>query len=50
MKICRIESLLYGVEDLEAGIRYFEDWGVPLVKRGRRELAQGHREGARARP
>jgi catechol 2,3-dioxygenase-like lactoylglutathione lyase family enzyme len=34
MKISRIESLVYGVEDLDAGIRYFEDWGVPLVKRG----------------
>src|SRR5918996_689579 len=34
MKICRIESMIYGVEDLDAGIRYFEDWGVPLVKRG----------------
>ena len=33
MKISRIESLTYGVEDLQAGIRYFEDWGVPLVKR-----------------
>ena len=36
MKISRIESMLYGVEDLEAGIRYFEDWGVPLVERGAR--------------
>ena len=34
MKISRIESLVYGVEDLQAGIRYYEDWGVPLVKRG----------------
>jgi catechol 2,3-dioxygenase-like lactoylglutathione lyase family enzyme len=34
MKISRIESLIYGVEDLEAGIRYFDDWGVPRVKRG----------------
>jgi len=33
MKISRIESLTYGVEDLQTGIRYFEDWGVPLVKR-----------------
>ena len=34
MKISRIESMVYGVEDLDAGIRYFEDWGVPLVRRG----------------
>jgi catechol 2,3-dioxygenase-like lactoylglutathione lyase family enzyme len=33
MKISRIESLIYGVEDLQAGIRYFEDWGVPLARR-----------------
>ena len=36
MAIFRIESLTYGVEDVEAGIRYFEDWGVPLVVRGTR--------------
>ena len=36
MAILRIESLAYGVEDVEAGIRYFEDWGVPLVVRGTR--------------
>jgi catechol 2,3-dioxygenase-like lactoylglutathione lyase family enzyme len=35
MKISRIESMVYGVEDLEAGIRYFEDWGVPLARRGK---------------
>jgi catechol 2,3-dioxygenase-like lactoylglutathione lyase family enzyme len=34
MAIFRIESLAYGVEDLEAGIRYFEDWGLPLLERG----------------
>ena len=34
MKICRIESMIYGVENLETGIRYFQDWGVPLVERG----------------
>jgi catechol 2,3-dioxygenase-like lactoylglutathione lyase family enzyme len=33
MKISRIESLVYGVEDLQAGIRYFEDWGVPVVEK-----------------
>jgi catechol 2,3-dioxygenase-like lactoylglutathione lyase family enzyme len=36
MAIFRIESLTYGVEDLEAGIRYFEDWGLALVVRGTR--------------
>lgn len=34
MKISRIESMIYGVEDLEAGMRYFQDWGVPLAERG----------------
>lgn len=34
MAIFRIESLAYGVEDLEAGTRYFEDWGLPLAGRG----------------
>ena len=34
--IFRIDSLIYGVEDLEAGARYFEDWGVPAVERGAR--------------
>ena len=34
MAIFRIESLVYGVEDLGAGIRYFEDWGLPLAERG----------------
>jgi catechol 2,3-dioxygenase-like lactoylglutathione lyase family enzyme len=33
MKISRIESLIYGVEDLDSGVRYFEDWGVPLARR-----------------
>ena len=34
MKITRVESLVYGVEDLDAGIRYFEDWGLQAVERG----------------
>jgi hypothetical protein len=34
MKIVRVESLLYGVEDVEAGIRYYEDWGLPCVEKG----------------
>ena len=36
MTISRIESLVYGVEDLAAGIRYFEDWGLESVERGAR--------------
>jgi catechol 2,3-dioxygenase-like lactoylglutathione lyase family enzyme len=36
MAILRIESLVYGVEDMESGIRYFEDWGLPVVERGAR--------------
>jgi len=30
----RVESLVYGAEDLDAGIRYFEDWGLPCAGRG----------------
>lgn len=36
MTIVRIESLVYGVEDLDAGARYFEDWGLQAVERGAR--------------
>jgi hypothetical protein len=34
MKILRIESLVYGVDDVEAGMRYFDDWGIPSADRG----------------
>jgi len=34
MAIMRVESLVYGAEDLDAGIRYFEDWGLPCTGRG----------------
>src|SRR4029077_16610919 len=34
MTISRIESVAYGVEDVAAGIRYFEDWGLECVERG----------------
>ena len=34
MTILRIESLTYGVEEPEVGIRYFEDWGLETVERG----------------
>src|SRR5262249_49884694 len=30
----RIESVVYGVEDVADGIRYFEDWGLECVERG----------------
>lgn len=36
MTIFRVESLAYGVEDVDAGIRYFEDWGLPCIERGAR--------------
>ena len=34
MKIARVESLVYGVEDVDAGIRYYEDWGLACVELG----------------
>ncbi len=34
MAIERIESVTYGVEDVAAGIKYFEDWGLEMVERG----------------
>jgi hypothetical protein len=34
MKITRIESILYGVEDLDAGIRFYKDWGLDCLDRG----------------
>ena len=34
MKIFGIESVTYGLKDLEAGIRYFEDWGLRRTARG----------------
>ena len=34
MTISRVESLVYGVEDVAAGIRYFEDWGLECAERG----------------
>lgn len=35
MKIMRVESLTYGVEDLDAGMRYYDDWGVKRADHGR---------------
>lgn len=34
MPITRVESLIYGVADMAAGIRYYEDWGLEPVERG----------------
>ena len=34
MTIQRIESLTYGAEDVAAGTRYFEDWGLETVEKG----------------
>lgn len=45
MAIVGIESLIYGVEDIPACIRFFEDFGLPLVSHGETEgkfvLAEG---------
>jgi catechol 2,3-dioxygenase-like lactoylglutathione lyase family enzyme len=35
MTVTRIESLVYGVEDLDAGMSYYDDWGLPRVDHGR---------------
>lgn len=34
MAIQRVESVVYCADDVEAGIRYFEDWGLEPVERG----------------
>jgi len=34
MRIARVESLVYGADDVDAGIRYFDDWGLPCIERG----------------
>src|SRR3954470_6527449 len=32
MKIQRVETLIYGVDDLDTGVRFFSDWGLkPLA-------------------
>ena len=28
MTIKRVEKLIYGIEDMDAGTRYYRDWGV----------------------
>lgn len=35
MTVLRIESLVYGVEDVDVGIRYYDDWGVERIDKGR---------------
>jgi catechol 2,3-dioxygenase-like lactoylglutathione lyase family enzyme len=35
MTIMRVESLVYGVEDVETGRRYYDDWGLASVDHGR---------------
>ena len=34
MTIMRVESLVYGVEDVETGMRYYDDWGLPRIDHG----------------
>ena len=34
MKVMRVESLVYGVDDLAAGMNYYDDWGLPRVSHG----------------
>jgi hypothetical protein len=35
MKINRIETVIYGVDDIDAGVRYFTDWGLEAIDRTR---------------
>jgi catechol 2,3-dioxygenase-like lactoylglutathione lyase family enzyme len=35
MPISRVESLVYGVADTAAGIRYFENWGLEAAEQGK---------------
>ena len=34
MKITRIESLTFGVEDIDVSARYYDDWGLKRVDQG----------------
>ncbi len=34
MPILRPKKIIYGAEDMEAGVRCFEDWGLELVESG----------------
>ena len=33
MAITRVESLIYGVTDIDSGIRYFENWGLENIEK-----------------
>ena len=33
MAITRVESLVYGVNDLAAGINYYQDWGLEILEK-----------------
>src|SRR5579872_163082 len=33
MKILRVEELVFGAEDVAAGTRYFDDWGLEAIER-----------------
>ena len=34
MTIMRVESLVYGVDDVATGMRYYDDWGLPRIDHG----------------
>ena len=34
MNIVGLDSLIYGVDDIDAAIRFHEDWGLELLERG----------------
>lgn len=34
MTILGVQSVVYGVEDVATGLKYFDDWGVPAAERG----------------
>ena len=33
MAVTRVESLVYGVSDLAAGINYYQDWGLETLEK-----------------
>ena len=41
MKINRVESLVYGVSDMEVGVRYFQDWGLQLKSKSADRAERG---------
>ena len=34
MNIVGLDSLVYGVDDIDAAIRFHEDWGLEFLERG----------------